>query len=181
MGVLRGRLSWASIGLYPPRWKPQWLALAVLVVVIFNPIRVLVAVVVQLIVEGNLGNLANSARIQIFNPSGNIWVNFLVTLVMAGLAAPVAEELFFRGALYTWFRSRFNVPVAIVASSTLFALGHFDTFAVVITSFLLGLVNAWLFERYRSILLPIAVHAVNNSLAVILLYAALQSGIPGLK
>ena len=177
VGVRRGRLSWASLGLSPARWEPRWLTLAVLVVVFFNPIRVLVAAGIQLILEGNLNSLVNSARVQIFTPSGNIWVNFLVTLVLAGMAAPLAEELFFRGALYTWFRSRFSATWAILASSVLFALGHYDTLAVVVTSFILGAVNAWLFERYRSIWLPIAVHAVNNSLAVVLLYATLLAGV----
>jgi membrane protease YdiL (CAAX protease family) len=35
--------------------------------------------------------------------------------------------------------------------------------------------NAWLFERTRSIWVPVTVHVVNNGLAFILLYLALAA------
>jgi membrane protease YdiL (CAAX protease family) len=55
-------------------------------------------------------------------------------------------------------------------SSALFALGHFDSAGVVASSFFLGLVCAVALERGRSLWLPVAIHALNNSLAVMLLY-----------
>jgi membrane protease YdiL (CAAX protease family) len=45
-------------------------------------------------------------------------------LVIAGLVAPVCEELLFRGLLLRAFRRRFRVEVAIGASALLFALTH---------------------------------------------------------
>jgi len=172
-GVRRGILSWAEIGFLPPRWNWTWLLLAFGIVMVFNPIRVALAFVIQYLIEGSLDSLMRSARMTIFAPDGFTWVSFFVTLALAGVAAPIAEELFFRGAIYTWFRRRYRVWVSVLASSLLFALGHADTFAVVITSFILGAVNALVFERTRSIWAPIAVHAVNNSLAVVLVYLAL--------
>ena len=172
-GVRRGKLSWAEIGFIPPRWNWNWLLLAIGIVFVFNPIRIALAFIIQYLVEGSLDSLLRSARMTLFAPDGFTWVSFFVTLILAGIAAPIAEELFFRGAIYTWFRQRYSVWVAVLASSLLFALGHADTFAVVITSFVLGAVNALVFERTRSIWAPIAVHVVNNSLAVILVYFAL--------
>ncbi len=173
VGVRRGKLSWAGIGFWPPRWSWLYAVLAVGVAVVFIPIRTLLALAVELILKGNLNDLVNSARMQIFAPSGFSWLNFAVTLALAGLAAPVAEELFFRGAIYTWFRSRYSVAVAVLASSIIFALGHFDTLAVVVTSFVIGVINALVYERTRSIWAPIAIHAFNNSLAVVLVYLTL--------
>ncbi len=173
VGVLRKRLSLRTLGFLPPRWRWAFLGLAVAVTLVFLPIRLILALIVQLIVAGNLTSLANSARMQIITPSGFTWVSFLVTLVMAGFLAPVAEELFFRGAIYTWFRQRTSLWVAILASSGLFALGHADTLAVVVTSFILGAVNAWVFEKTRSLWASIAIHAFNNSLAVVLVYGAM--------
>jgi membrane protease YdiL (CAAX protease family) len=43
----------------------------------------------------------------------------------AALAAPFVEELFFRGVLLQSFRSRFSVPISVIATSLLFALFHF--------------------------------------------------------
>jgi hypothetical protein len=179
VGVRRGKLSWREIGFAPPRWKWNWLLLAGTVVFFLYPVRIGLALLITLLVEGNLNSLADSARIQILMPSGFNWLNFLVTLLMAGVAAPISEELFFRGALFTWFREHYSLWPAVLLSSTIFALGHIDTFAVVITSFVIGVVNAWLFDRTKSIWLPIVIHVINNSFALILAYAAL--GLGGLK
>ncbi len=176
VGVLRGKLSLAEIGFIPARWDWRWLSWAVAILLVFYPIRIGLAVLIEYAVRGNLNGLAQTPRTQIFAPDGFTWVSFAVTFVMAGIAAPIAEELFFRGALFTWFRQRFSLWPSILASSTLFALGHADTLAVVITSFILGVVNAWVFERTRSIWASIAIHAVNNSVAVVLVYAALAFG-----
>ena len=48
----------------------------------------------------------------------------VVLLVVAGLVAPVCEELLFRGVLLRAFRRRFSVEVAIGASALIFALTH---------------------------------------------------------
>ncbi|HEY3344573.1 MAG TPA: CPBP family intramembrane glutamic endopeptidase [Anaerolineaceae bacterium] len=170
IGVGRGKLSWAGIGFWPIRWQWVWLPIAIGIVIVFNPIRIGLAVAIDFLVHGNLNDMLQSARTQIFAPGGFSWANFGVTLVMAGVLAPIAEELFFRGAIYTWFRERYAVWIAVLASSLLFALGHADTFAVVITSLILGAVNALVFERTRSIWAPIAIHVVNNSSSVILVY-----------
>jgi membrane protease YdiL (CAAX protease family) len=177
VGVARGKLSWAEIGFWPPRWEWIWLVWAVGILAVFNPIRIVLALAIEYLVTGSLSNLMQSARMQIFAPGGFSWAAFLVTLVMAGILAPIAEEMFFRGAIFTWFRRRYSLWIAVLASSSLFALGHADTFAVVITSLLLGIVNALVFERTRSIWAPIAIHALNNSIAVILVYLTLAAGV----
>lgn len=176
VGIARGKITWRGLGFAPPRWKWSWLLLAFVVVLVFYPIRILMALAIQLILEGNLNSLLNSARMDLLVPSGFTWPSFLINLVMVGLAAPISEELFFRGAIFTWFREHYTLWPAVVASSLLFALGHIDTLAVVVTSFILGMVNALLYERYRSIWVPIAVHAVNNTLAILLVYASLGLG-----
>ncbi|MDD5369861.1 MAG: CPBP family intramembrane metalloprotease, partial [Anaerolineaceae bacterium] len=134
VGVRRGRLSWQGIGLIPPRWKWNWLLLALLVVIAFYPLRILLALLITLLFEGNLNSIVDSARMQVLVPTGFNWLNFSVTLLMAGIIAPISEELFFRGALFTWFREHFSLWPAILFSSLLFALGHIDTLAVVVTS-----------------------------------------------
>jgi hypothetical protein len=100
------------------------------------------------------------------------WAGFLSTLLMAGAMIPFAEELFFRGVLYGWLRRRFGMWIGIVASALVFAIAHGDI-AIGISNLILGFVLAWIYERSQSLWVPVAVHAVNNSLAVALLYTVL--------
>ncbi|RPI21319.1 MAG: CPBP family intramembrane metalloprotease [Chloroflexota bacterium] len=173
IGALRGRFSLAEIGFWPLRLPWKWILAGAMIAVVLIPLRVGLALAVQLTAGGGLGELENSMRMEIFSPGGSLLVNFLVTFVLGGLLVPVAEELYFRGAIFTWFRDRFGLWPSIIGSGLLFALGHADLLAVVVTSLVLGLVNAWLMERTRSIWVPVAVHITNNSLAILLLYGAL--------
>lgn len=173
LGALRGRFSLAEIGLWPPRLPWKWIAAGAGLAVLLIPVRVALALAVQLLAGGGLESLQDSMRMGIFSPGGSLLWNFVVTFVLGGLVVPVAEELFFRGAVYTWFRDRFGVWPSVIGSALLFALGHADLLAVVVTSFVLGLLNAWLMERTKTIWVPAAVHITNNSLAILLLYGAL--------
>ena len=94
---------------------------------------------------------------------------------MAGMLVPFAEELFFRGVLYGWLRRRYTFWIAAAVSALVFAIAHADI-AIGLSNLILGLVLAWVYERSQSLWVPVAVHAVNNSLAVGLLYAALALG-----
>jgi len=175
VGVLRGRLTLQEIGLWPARLPWNWIALAAVLSIALLPVRVVLGVLVQYLLTGSLQGLTSGLRSQILTPHGPLLPNFLVSFILGGVLAPFAEELFFRGALFTWFRRRYSLWVAILASSALFALGHADTAAVVATSFVIGVLNAWLFERTRSIWVPFTVHLVNNGVAFILLYLALAA------
>jgi hypothetical protein len=175
VGVLRGRLTLQEIGLWPARLPWGWIVMAAFLSIGLLPVRVVLGVLVQYILTGSLQGLTSGLRTQMLTPHGPLLANFLVSFLLGGILVPFAEELFFRGALFTWFRRRYSLWVAILASSVLFALGHADTAAVVATSFVIGVLNAWLFERTRSIWVPVTVHVVNNGLAFILLYLALAA------
>ena len=100
-------------------------------------------------------------------------LNFLVSLLIIAVLVPISEELYFRGLLYRWFRLRFRLWPAVLLSSLLFGLAHYDSLAVVISSFVLGVVNALAMERTKSIWVPIVMHAVTNGVAVAVMYAFL--------
>jgi membrane protease YdiL (CAAX protease family) len=72
--------------------------------------------------------------------------------------------------IYKGVRLRAGVWVGVLVSSVLFALAHIDSPAAAISAFILGIVNALLLERFRSLWVPIAVHVVNNVAAVFMLY-----------
>ena len=79
------------------------------------------------------------------------------------VAAPIAEELFFRGLVHGALR-RFGVPLATVLSATFFAGVHFVPAAIPVL-FVVGVVLALLYERTGSLIPGIIVHACINSLA----------------
>jgi len=65
----------------------------------------------------------------------------------------------------------------VLISAALFGLGHFDSIGVAVAAFMMGIVNAWVYARTRSLWMSIAIHAVTNSSAIILLFVSTQ--IPG--
>jgi membrane protease YdiL (CAAX protease family) len=110
------------------------------------------------------------SRIDLLLGSELSWPRFFVTLLGAGLLAPVAEELFFRGFLYTALRQRLGIAAAATISSLVFAVGHIDALGVVAASFIMGIALALVYEYTRSLWVAIAIHAFNNSLATVMVY-----------
>ena len=92
--------------------------------------------------------------------------------VLIVIAAPFAEEIFFRGFIFGGLRRRFSFLAAAVLSGLIFGLFHFtglSSIGVVPQLALLGFALAWLYEKTGSIYPPIAVHALNNALAFAIL------------
>ena len=90
------------------------------------------------------------------------------------LLAPACEELLFRGAIFGWLRSRLPLPPAAALSAALFAGAHLLP-ALFAELFLFGLAAAWIYQRTGSTLNSFAMHASQNTLAVVAAYAVLRS------
>jgi len=169
LGIGRGKLTLAELGLWPARWRWSWLFLAVGISFAFIPLRMAIGLIAQLVVEGNLNSM--QARGQLIMGGEEItWLGFIVSLIGVGVLAPVAEEMYFRGALYTWFRRRYAVGVAVLISSFIFAVGHADSAGAAASSIVLGMVSAYLFERTQSLWVSIALHMSTNIAGVVLVY-----------
>jgi membrane protease YdiL (CAAX protease family) len=94
----------------------------------------------------------------------------LVALVLViGIIGPLGEEIFFRGFAYTALRHRFGPALAAVGSAAFFAAVHLNPGAL-IPIFLMGLLLAALYQRTGTLAAPFALHAANNTFAVILAY-----------
>ena len=172
LGVRRPGRTWAAFGLRP--FNAAWLWVALMAAGASLPLRVGAALLAQWLSGGSLADL--QPRLDLVTPDGPLAVTFAVTLLGAGLLAPLAEELYFRGLLQGWLRTRFGFWPVVVLSAGLFALGHFDSLPVMASTFFLGLICAAAVERGRSVWLGVLIHAANNSLAVGLVYAALAVG-----
>jgi len=171
-GVRRGKVSWAGLGFIPISIKVEWIIVAVLVSLVLIPIRSLLGAAVEWMVSGSLDSLQMRGDLLFAGAELTIG-NFLVSLSIIGFLVPISEELYFRGLLYRWFQLRFKLWPAVLLSSLAFGLAHYDSLAVMISSFVLGVFNAIAMERTKSIWVPIVMHAVTNSAAVILMYGVL--------
>jgi membrane protease YdiL (CAAX protease family) len=161
------------MGFLPPKVQWWWLLIAVAASAILIPVRMVLGLLVLRLLEGGLEGMQARADVISVGMSFS-WVNFGLTFLGAGLLAPISEELYFRGLLHGWFKSRrFALWLRVLLSSVLFGLAHFDSLAVVLSSFVLGVVNALFYECSKSLWIPIAMHILTNSLAVVVLYAAL--------
>lgn len=94
-------------------------------------------------------------------------------LVRAGLLvvvlAPVAEEVLFRGFIYRALRNRFSVAVASGGVGAVFAAVHYsgpETLPLLPPIALLSVLFCLLYERTGSLWPAIALHAINNAIAL---------------
>jgi hypothetical protein len=83
---------------------------------------------------------------------------------LAVVAAPIFEEFIFRGLIYGGLRRSFGVWPATLASAAVFAIMHPPLALVPV--FVLGACTALVYERTRSLLAPMMVHAVYNACVI---------------
>lgn len=91
----------------------------------------------------------------------------MVQLLGLGVLVPLAEELIFRGLIYTRIRKRIPAGAAIFFSALLFALFHGNVIQMVF-AFPLALILAWLYERSGWFACPLAFHMGANLTAIVL-------------
>jgi uncharacterized protein len=104
----------------------------------------------------------SNPQAELVNAAQGTPAQFALTLLVAGLAVPVAEEMMFRGVLYTWLR-RWGVTVAMVVSALLFGLYH-GINVVFPATVVLGLLVALAYELSGSIWPGVVGHVLYNVL-----------------
>ena len=86
--------------------------------------------------------------------------------VLIVLAAPVSEELFFRGFLFGGLRGRMSFWGAAVVSGVVFGLVHLPGGPLQVPPLaVFGVLLAWLYERTGSLWPPILMHAIQNAIS----------------
>lgn len=92
----------------------------------------------------------------------------IAAFVLIVIAAPVAEEVFFRGFMFGGIRSHGSFVVAALVSAAVWGLFHYtgsDSWPVVLQLTVFGVILAWVYERTGSIRPAIALHMLNNAIA----------------
>ena len=89
-------------------------------------------------------------------------VALAIFFITASVAAPVFEELIFRGFLLPSLTRYFSVTTAIILSGFLFAIAHLSL-AEVLPLATLGIILGVVYTRSRNILAPMLLHGLWNS------------------
>ena len=82
------------------------------------------------------------------------------------VAAPILEEVLFRGVIFESCRERLGKGGAVLLSALLFGLIHGIPVQIV-NAFVVGLILGYIYLRTRSLMSVIVLHAINNGLAYI--------------
>jgi membrane protease YdiL (CAAX protease family) len=85
---------------------------------------------------------------------------FLI-LSVGAVIGPVAEETFFRGIIYGFFR-QWGFPTAVTASTAVFVLAHPAGYHFPFTQVVGGLLFAVAYEVEKNLLVPIVIHSLGN-------------------
>lgn len=85
----------------------------------------------------------------------------IYTFILMVIAAPVLEELIFRGIILEGLLKKYSPLVSIIISSLLFGIAHFNPWQFV-TGFLIGIFSGWVYYKSRSLMPSIIIHAAAN-------------------
>jgi membrane protease YdiL (CAAX protease family) len=86
----------------------------------------------------------------------------VIAALFGCIAAPVLEEMLFRGIILRSFLRQYSRRSAILGSAALFGFAHLNVYQLA-TGFVIGVIAGWLYERARSLWPCIVLHAAYNS------------------
>ena len=102
----------------------------------------------------------------------DIW-SFILMMLCVGILPAVVEEFAIRGVVLGVLRKRFSDASAIVISSIAFSLLH-GNLQQIPFAFLVGIVLSYATVYSGSIIPAVIIHGLNNSISVLLSFAALN-------
>ena len=97
--------------------------------------------------------------------------NFLYNLIDTALIPAVAEELLFKGIIFTILKKYYSTIMAVIIASLMFAACHLSYFYF-ISHFLFSCFSFWLYLRSGNLILPMLLHFINNLFTFILISAS---------
>lgn len=152
--------DWFRLKLFD-RW-PVW---GVGGYVVALPLMIAISALNQKIWQGQGGN--NPLLQTVLEESDS--VALLLFFLTAAVAAPLFEEILFRGFLLPSLTRYMPVWGAILLSSFIFASAHLSL-SEVLPLTLLGAILAWVYTRSRNLLSPMLIHSLWNSATLVGLF-----------
>lgn len=91
--------------------------------------------------------------------------SYVIRLIAVGIAAPIAEEFFFRGLVYSRLKEGMRPVAAGAVASLLFGISHGHPIWI-LSAFLMGVIFTLVFEFTGSLVPCIILHMINNFIAL---------------
>jgi membrane protease YdiL (CAAX protease family) len=159
------KISWKELGFRKFEWSAIGLGCGLLVVVY-------AVIIIHNIVMVSLGVVTQADVVfGIFDHLDSPVLFFFVSVVMA----PIVEEMFFRGFMFKGFRQKYGVKAALIVSSLMFALSHFQL-AAFLPTFLLGATLAYVYHRTDSLFPGMILHFLINAWGIGAMFAIYKFG-----
>lgn len=98
---------------------------------------------------------------------------FILAIVTITVLAPIIEELLFRGFLQSYLKKYIGRKLAVCSSALLFSLFHFTyeqkiaNIFIISVLFTLGLMLGFIYERQKSLISSVALHAGFNIMSIL--------------
>jgi membrane protease YdiL (CAAX protease family) len=168
--IASGGVAPTTLRLVPGRETNLTLVLAVVGTLALGQLLDSLTVLAGLSEHGNM-KMIRSALAQAVGPE------LVLTVLVVGVLAGTAEEIFFRGYMQTRLVQRLSRRTAVVVTSLCFGAFHMDPLHGLL-ALILGLYLGWITELTGSALPAIVCHVVNNALFTVL--TALWGAVGGL-
>jgi hypothetical protein len=169
VALRRLRAPLAFLGLRWPTLRDIGLTIALLIPWYLGIIFVSAAS--ALIFNGGRVVPSNSRLIFVQRPGGVGLL--LLALLVTAVAAPICEEVFFRGMLFRLLRTRVPLWAAVLLSAMAFGLAHASpavSAALLPTFVYMGIVLAVVYARTGWLTNNILLHAASNAIATVAVY-----------
>lgn len=169
--IERAQVTRSRIGLVMPKLKDLGYAF------IAYGLYFLAYLAVILIAQAVLPSLNVDQEQQIGFETAYNNAELVMTFASLVILPPLAEEIIFRGFLFTSLRAKFRLRYTVIITSVLFGLAHLQfgsdaplLWVAAIDTFVLSCFLCYLRERTNSLWPPIFLHAIKNAVAFMLLF-----------
>jgi len=171
------KTSFGNLGFVKPLWVQDFKLAIVTWIISILIVGVWTSLLIKFGSNGIIEKLIppDSAR-ELFNATGE---NVFVMLIIVSVLAPISEELFFRGFMFSGliklFRGEKKIIIASIISSIVFAVSDVDVGAYFV-AFVLGMSFTFLYWRTKTIWVPIFAHSLHNTTALLLVILSNKLG-----
>ncbi len=98
-------------------------------------------------------------------------------LLVNGIAAPIAEELVFRGVVFNQMKKSMNYQVALFGSACIFGMYHGNSVQGTY-AFIMGIAIGYLYEQFGTFVVPVVAHIISNVSVYLLTMTGLAQKMP---
>ncbi|PLR73265.1 CPBP family intramembrane glutamic endopeptidase [Bacillus sp. UMB0728] len=154
------RLSWREAGVKafsPKDWK----------LIGLYSVALLIGAVIIVVLTSFIGNSWENSKTEAMQQNVTFFT-VLIAFISAAVISPIYEEIFYRGFLYRWLRTRMGLKGALLLSSLIFTIIHIPTYNVMPVNFFSGILFALAYERTGSIWPSVLIHGLTNGFMVLL-------------